>query len=369
MRRAVWCCTPAAIALGGFFGCAHGGDTSMTKDAAAVEDTRVCHEDAGFADGCGAKEIAFTTPVPAVAVLIDVSGSMYTPFAFTPFGELSRYEVVREALVLKPRGVLPLVEHEMRVGACTFWSNGGFGDPSAGCPIVECTPFALESSGSIEGFLSTKRPFGDTPTGESIHEVAVRLAAAAPTAPKFIVLATDGEPDTCDEPNPADPTKARQKSLRAVETASSAGIGTRVISVGDGVSADHLQDLANAGALPSDGPGKPKFYRALSAADVLAAFEEIVYGLRSCVLTLDGKVTTAGAGTVTIDCVPVYLDDPNGWRLNDATDAGGDAGDAVGETSGSAGNSELEFVGEACKRIKTGKHDVRVVFPCGVVIR
>ena len=50
---------------------------------------------------------------------------------------------------------------------------------------------------------------------------------------------------------------------------------------------------------------------------------------------------------MTLDGKQIGYQDPNGWKLNNPT--------------------EIELVGTSCQAIKTGDHDVRVTFPCGVI--
>jgi len=99
--------------------------------------------------------------------------------------------------------------------------------------------------------LSSTRKGGidETPTGESIRELAKRLAAIEddPEAPMAIVVATDGETDTCAEPNPR--TVRRKRSPRP--TAFAMGISPYVISVGDQASHDPRPTQAPA-SLPKE---------------------------------------------------------------------------------------------------------------------
>src|SRR5258707_665443 len=86
--------------------------------------------------------------------------------------------------------------------------------------------------------------------GEVPLEAARVLSDFDAPGAKIIVLATDGEPDTCEEPNPQNGGPA---AIAAASTAFSAGIHTYVLSVGGDVRS--AQQMANAGAgLPVDLP-------------------------------------------------------------------------------------------------------------------
>ena len=319
--------------------CAHGNETDGMHDGGPPTPRDTGVDELGFSDGCGSLEVTFTRRVPTVMLLIDQSSSMNEPF-----GTASRWNVVREALV-GTGGVVPLLDKEIRFGATLYESQGGFG--GGACPKLKSTKaIAQGTSAAIRALLEAEVPGGDTPTGESIDAVAVTLAAFAPPGPKYIVLATDGQPDTCAQPNPDEGTN---EAVAAVRTAFSKGIGTYIVSVGSGVSAAHLQEMANAGAgwKPGDPPAKP--YPALDAVALRGAFHDIIYGVRSCFFRLDGKVKSAAVGTVTLDGTPIGYGDADGWRID--------------------GDSELELTGRACAKIKAGDHDLKVIFPCDAFIR
>jgi hypothetical protein len=168
----------------------------------------------------------------------------------------------------------------------------------------------------------------------------------AEPGPKAIVLATDGEPDTCDEP---DPQNGQEESIAAAQAAFAMGIPTHVISVGDEVSQDHLQQLANVGAGRATDSSEPApYYQALAPDQLVDAFDAIIGGSVSCSFTLAGKVMTdACDGTVSID--GDELECGSQWRLVDDT--------------------TLELLGDACDRLEDGaEHDVEATFPCGTVL-
>ena len=62
---------------------------------------------------------------------------------------------------------------------------------------------------------------------------------------KYLLFVTDGEPDRCDG---GTPERARDDVIGAVQGARTQGIGTLLFGLGSGVFAQHLQDVANAGA-------------------------------------------------------------------------------------------------------------------------
>ena len=289
---------------------------------------------------CPSAEVQFEPVVPTVILLIDQSGSMTAGFDGS-----NRWDVVREALIDPVTGVIAALENDVRFGLALYTSNGG-GEPDV-CPVlVEEAPVIMGLDAITDAYTG-QSPTGDTPTGDSIDVVAAALADDMTEGPKIIVLATDGEPDTCEVPNPQE---GQEEAVTAAENAYTDGIETFVISVGNDVSEEHLQDMANAGTgwLPGD-PDAP-FYVPSDADAMVAAFEEIINGARSCVLTLDTAILPGQAdqGTVTVNGVEITFDDPNGWQVNSPT--------------------EIELLGTSCDAIQEGNVEITVEFTCAAIV-
>jgi hypothetical protein len=300
----------------------------------------------GMMDGCADISVTIEQQIPTVVLLIDQSGSMTAAF---PGG--NRWDVLRDALMNPRMGVVKLLENDVRFGLTLY--SGADANPT--CPLLADVPIALGNYDEINAVYSTAFPIEDTPTGESVEAVTAALEPFAEPGPKIIVLATDGEPDTCVYKDPPagspEAEMARQASIAAVQAAFDKEIPTFVIAVGDEISNDHLQDVANAGAgNPIGGPDNAKFYQPTDQQALIDAFNEIINGVRSCVFTLNGKVDPmyAAQGVVVLDGDKLGYNDPNGWQLN--------------------GESEIEIVGAACDKIQEGEHTLTVTFPCGTVI-
>jgi hypothetical protein len=203
---------------------------------------------------------------------------------------------------------------------------------------------ALGNFAAMKAVYDAAGPLGETPTGESITKVAGSLAAVTDPGPKYIILATDGEPDTCAQPNPQN---GQPQAVAAAQAAHAQGIGTFIIAVGNQVSAGHQQDMANAGAGQQQGA---PYWTALDPAGLVDAFDTIINGVRSCVFTVNGQIDPAKAalGNVVLDGQGLTYDDPNGWKLNSPT--------------------EIELVGAACDAIQSGEHEISATFPCDAVV-
>jgi hypothetical protein len=303
-------------------------------------------------DGCVKDEVKVTSPIPTVIMLIDQSGSMDQQF-----GNGARWNVLRDALIDKSTGIISTLESKVRFGLALYTSENGFGSDTSPktCPIVTQVAPSLNNYAAITAKYLRDDWKGDTPTGESIDVAVKTLDGISSDGPKVLVLATDGEPDSCADPNPGDQKGhdlARGLSVTAVQNAFKKQIATYVISVGNEVGQDHLRAVANAGqGLAVDVDTTNRFYLANNQAELATAFDTIVSGVRSCVFTLNGTVAAdrADTGSVTLDGKFLIHMDKDGWRLNSP--------------------SELELQGASCAALKkSGDHALKIDFPCGEFI-
>jgi hypothetical protein len=299
--------------------------------------------DASRPDSCVDVKLKLAKTIPTVVLLLDQSGSMNQ--AFGPGGD--RWTVLRKVLMDPTTGIVKRLENEVRFGLALYTSHNGYQN-GATCPILTEVSIAISNYAAINAVYAPAKYDDDTPTGQSIDAVVKKLVPYAEPGPKIIVLATDGEPDTCEQADPQSDL-AKTVSITAAQDAFKKGIKTYVIAIGNEVGAQHLQDMANAGVGQPPLTGTAKAYPALDQNALVAAFNEIINGQRSCKLKLNATVEAADApkGTVTLDGKVLGLNDPNGWRLSTAT--------------------EIEILGTACTTIKSGDHDLSVTFPCGVV--
>jgi hypothetical protein len=278
---------------------------------------------------------------PTVILLLDQSGSMSNDF-----GSDSRWDAMVESLLNEETGLVGMNEDKINFGLSLFTSDKGFSGGT--CPQLTEVGAASFNFNNIENTLLNSGPEGDTPTGESLAAVAAALAAdTSIEGEKIIILATDGEPDTCDQPNPQE---GQEVAVAAAEAAFADGIETRVISVGDDVGASHLQDMANAGTgLTVGGAENATYYQALDADALAGAFDDIIANAVSCTFTVDGTVDMSQtcSGEVLLD--GQALDCGNEWEMIDA--------------------STLQLLGDACDTLKDGEnHEVDASWTCGVYI-
>ncbi|HYQ27484.1 MAG TPA: vWA domain-containing protein [Polyangiaceae bacterium] len=326
--------------------------------------------------------------VPTVLLLVDTSGSM-----FQPRDQL--WDPLYKALTDPTKGVVATLQDKVRFGFTSYTST----DPlvTATCPTLVSTDLKLKNFDTIKtaytdiGTKTALNPNGGTPTGPSIVAVTKKLLEfkPEPPGPKFILLVTDGDPDTC---TTANPNCGQDESIKAIQDAYAAGIGTFVIGIGDVANKfdasmrtgpQHLQDIANAGVgqpvapntesytysecykktngytatyAPTVAEGGAAKYYTVTAKDGTTAQTQIADAIlaslaqaRSCTFNMDAQVTgDASLGVLTFNGSPLTFGDPNGWTLG-------------------ADLTSVTLNGTTCDSWKKDGGKVNVNFPCKLV--
>ncbi|HEU4405908.1 MAG TPA: VWA domain-containing protein [Polyangiaceae bacterium] len=310
--------------------------------------------DGGQGGQCAGVKVQFMPVIPSVVILVDQSGSMTDGFddnnpATDP--NPSRWVALRSNLLDPVNGIIKKLETKVRFGLATYsW------DRKATCPQlpVNIEP-KLNNYDVIKASYEKANPLDNTPTAESVKAVHDQLTDPGfqEPGPKVIILATDGNPDTCDDPDSNGEEGPRTGSVNAVKAAFGDGIRTFALGIDfleEPNGEQHLQDLAAAGQGIDPVPplSQKLYFNAEDQAQLQTAFDSIINEVaRVCVFDLDANITPEAAprGTVTVDGEPIALDPTNGWKLNDS--------------------NTIEFVGAACDKVKAGATDVLASFPCG----
>lgn len=287
---------------------------------------------------CAAMVLEAEFGIPTVVLLVDQSGSMTTRYS----GRRSRWDVLRDALIDPTSGVVTEWQDTYRFGL-TLYTND---TSTAACPDLTTVPPALTNRDAIAEVYNNARPRAETPTGESIQAVTQELLAFDEPGPKYIIVATDGEPDTCAQPNPQN---GQPEAVAAAQEAYNAGITLYFLSVGAGtVSEAHMQDMANAGVgNPIGGSQNAPFYEAGDATELAAAFDAITAQLLTCDLNVNGEIApeAVSTGVIYLDGNRLVLDDPDGWTWVD--------------------QNSFRLQGAACTEAqRAGDHTVTAEFGC-----
>lgn len=327
--------------VSGVDGSATQADTGTSTSLGTTPTTGDETDDAGSSSTgnvCADADVTFEPKIPTVYLLIDQSGSMVEDF-----NGQTRWEAVYDALLAPGMGLVEQFQDDVRFGMGLYTAA----DANPVCPnIVEVAP-AIGNYDAMEAVFQMNNPIEDTPTGDSIDAVLPTVINDPNDGQKVIVLATDGEPDTCAE---LDPQNGQEEAIAAAEAAFAMGIRIYYISVGNDVTDQHAQDMANAGAGVQPGDPDAPFFKANDQGALIDAFNQIIEGVRDCKFQLNGSVADGMADqcTVLINGMAVDLDDPNGWQLNDP--------------------GEIELVGDACDAIQMGEVDIKITCTCGAII-
>jgi hypothetical protein len=335
-------CSPKA-SCGGQWLCS--GDGHCVGEGSSVFSGEGTTEQSGGGGCVDGVVVPANRVTPTVILLVDQSGSMTSKF-----GTTSRWLALRGAL-MSDTGVVKTLESEVRFGLALF-----SGETGGTCPELAQIAPKFGSYDAINATYQAASPLNNTPTAESFRQVvgladngmpfAGGFAATPLDGPKLVILATDGDPDTCAEPDANGTQPPKDKTVAAVQDGYKAGVETVVVAVGPEVTESHQKAVANAGVGKDPTTGDAPYYRPSTQDQLAAALRTIIDPLRSCSVTLHGTVDPAHAaeGTVTLDGKPLVYNDPNGWKL--------------------VSSRELQLLGTACASLQNGAK-LDVSFPCG----
>jgi hypothetical protein len=302
-------------------------------------------------DLCANAQASASGLIPRVHLLLDGSCSMSTPYP-SQAGQMSatqctndgnsRWGALRNALVGN-NGILYQLEGSIEFGVSVFGTANG----QCPLPIPGVGP-SLGNAGAIDGLLPNGPPGQYTPAGAALDQVFSDHFSGANNDPdalggtEILVFATDGEPNSCD-----DPTTNYQPSVDAANRIAAGGVRMYVISLAasSGEFHDHLQQLADIGS----GVGSGTLYEPSTPEDLSAALTQLIGGAVGCDIALNGRIQMGMEclGTVKLNEEPLGCDDPNGWVLTD--------------------ERHIRLQGSACQRfMDSGSAIVSAEFGCNV---
>ena len=196
----------------------------------------------GDGASCQQADYSFVPKIPNVLVFVDGSGSMFDVATGLPNG---RWGALRDALL----PVIMGLQDQVNFGLAIF-----SGVMPSECPIFQTVPIAASNYNAImaaypAGRLRPAQVALETPLSQSLPLIPPLFAAAPKTGPSYILFATDGEPDFCDNDNVVCPVDA---SIAGIKELSAQGITTIVMGLASnlisGTCPGVLEGYANAGA-------------------------------------------------------------------------------------------------------------------------
>jgi hypothetical protein len=381
-------------ASGGSGGSSAGGTGGMVMVSGSSGDT----SGAGSSGmGCNPLMATSTVLVPTVELLVDTSSSMWETMP-------PAWPILYSAL-MDPGAGVDTLQGKIRFGFASYKGFKGTSETDMACATMTTVAPDLDNHDAIN---AAYKAIGDgykqgdkweTPTSYGINYAANILGDynPMPPGPKYILLVTDGNPNTCVT---TDPQCGQDFAIKAAQDAFAAGIGLFILGIGDIVTSpdngcptsarcgmSHLQDMANAGVGagvqpppgcddPADpncqykyagcnpgnlltaaySPGAPDTGTPFSVdtsasgaqAALTAKLTALLNSAASCTFDLDAIVTgNAALGNVTLDGNALtYGDTATGWALED-------------------NKYQVTLQGSACETYRSGEgHHVAVSFPC-----
>ena len=319
-------------------------DGSGCDEGEVCDDRGYCVDDDGD-DGCPDVVVNLTPITPTVIILIDRSGSMVT----SGFGSFdTRWEAVEYALADPDDGVLWDVDSQIIVGASLYTSDNG--DAGGTCPMLEKRAPAANNAMAIGNLIANNPPYDDeldTPTAEAVTSTAMTFPEADN---RVLILATDGNPDNCADPDAHDAgSRMMSEDAVAATYADPYNIPTFVLSVGTDTALTHLQRLARLGRGQDPDTGSAEPYVATSPDQLVDAFGEIIRGVRSCLIDINGTVDLDQADQGEVVMNGSQLEYGTDWTMVD--------------------EDTMELVGAACDTfLNTDEVSLSAEFPCGGVV-
>ena len=325
-------------------GASNGHATSGTGGSSVPRDPNNC-----------AQAVANASRVaPRVILVLDGSCSMSTDYPANGKASATRcvdnpkgrWSALRRALLDADSGVVSKLQPVVQFGLAVFGTA-----PSCPLPAEPVQP-ALNNRSAIDAKLPAVQPGMYTPTGPALDWVYDNLIEPvrpdAANAPQIVILATDGEPNSCGGSGGGGMQTNYQPSIDAVTKGTKLGVKTYVFSLADASGAfhDHLQQLANLGNPAANGAAK--LYEPTSPAQLASDLQGLVGATLSCEIALDGAVEQGSecSGKVSLNGRALGCNQPDGWKLLDA--------------------HRIELRGAACTELMRDNALIDARFPCSV---
>ena len=310
----------------------------------------------GTGANCGLYQFQPTPKNADIMMVLDRSGSMKDVPDGAPSGSTTtKWQIVVPAM----EQIVTATQSSISWGLKTF--PEAYTDSMTDCAggitkaiDVQMTPM---DGSQMNATISATTPNGKgTPTSDAVNAATAYLKTVSDPNPKYLLLATDGEPDcigTTKDSSSADPA-----SVTAVANALSAGFPTFVVGIATTKTSSNteLNMLATAGGegVPSSNPLASHYYLANDATTLQAALQAITGQISSCLFPLKdpppvpNDPTKAGVYLGSgMTKIPYDGNKANGWAYVDSAD------------------SAIEVYGNWCSMIQAdGAGAVQIIFGC-----
>jgi hypothetical protein len=307
---------------------------------------------------CGLFQFQPTPKAADIMMVLDRSGSMKDiPDGST--GTLSKWEIVAPAL----EQAVTATTSSIAWGLKTFpeASTDGTSDCSVAVTGLIDVPVAAMDGATMNSTIMSTTPNGNgTPTPDAVTAAANYLKTLTDTNPKYLLLATDGEPDCVGTTKNS--SSADTATVTAVGNALKAGFPTFVvgISTDKGSANTELEMLAQAGGEPiaNTNPLAHHYYVADDANSLSTALQAITGQISTCLFPLASQPPVRNDGTKVgvyvgagMTRIPYDAKAGNGWAYTDVND------------------TAIEVYGQWCDMIQAaGAGAVQIIFGCQSIL-
>jgi hypothetical protein len=298
------------------------------------------------AGNCGQMSVGTTNLPPDLLLVQDKSGSMANDFNDMMCGNANpcgatnpvKWTALTQALTT----VINQTQNSVRWGLKYFANNNQ-------CQVNAGATIGIGSNNAAANILTSlaaTNPGGFTPTGAAMHSAGTYMAGLTDPNPKYILLATDGQPNCV----PVGSTNNDPTAVNAVTDVFNQGFKTFVIGVGNVQAAQTtLNTMAMNGgeAQPADAQGRV-FFPADNPAALEAALTAITGHIASCTFTFNPAVPPPAPDNIVVlgDNNPIPKDPTNGWSYG-------------------ANMTSVDINGTYCDMIKSGAIQVvGTIFGC-----
>jgi hypothetical protein len=262
---------------------------------------------------CGQSTFGTQNIPPDVLIILDKSGSMANDFndmRCNAAGCVDKWTAMTAAL----NQVVGNTQGNIRWGL-KFFANTGACGITAGATVA----IGLNNATAIANAIAGVGPTSNTPTRAAEDSGVQYLMTLTDPNPRYILLATDGQPNCM--PGGQNATADDAGAIQAVLNASTAGFPTFVVGIGNVATAmQTLNQMATNGgkAQPADAMGRI-YYPADNQAGLVTALDSIQTSVRSCTFTFPQAPPDPTNIVVEGDNIPIAQDPVNGWSYTDNT--------------------------------------------------
>ena len=233
------------------------------------------------------------------------------------------------------------------------WGLKFFGSSNS-CTVTPApeVPIGPMNGAAIVAAIGRTTTGSPTPTRNGMNAAAAYMATLTDANPKYLLLATDGEP-TCNPDLPASMMNTADSAgaQQAVTDAFNLGFKTFVVGIGDTMGAATLDQMAINGGMPQTGAAT-SFYQVTDTASLVTALQTILGRVGSCQFNI-GMAPNTMTSTDFIDVFGDGTPIPRDTTHTDGWDYSNDA------------HTAIEVFGARCDGVKAGTTmNVTVTFRC-----